>query len=312
VSGNGMIALCFGAHVLDVLARPVTEIPAGQGGALLEEIRLAPAGPAGGTAVTLSKLGARAISAGAVGDDALADALIALLRRHGVETDHLTPTAAAQTSASVLPIRPDGSRPALHVIGANTAWTENDVPWKVVEQATHVHAGAPEIVGPELCARVLERARAAGATTSADLLADGNPDVLAWVSPALAQLDHLLINDDQACGLAASDDPAEACAALRRDGPGVVVATRGRDGAVLASADGTDSVPAFQVDVVDTSGCGDAFSAGYLRGLSLGRSLRDAAVLGCATATLVAGGLGSDAGDFDLAAVEQLVAGATA
>ena len=45
---------------------------------------------------------------------------------------------------------------------------------------------------------------------------------------------------------------------------------------------------------VDTTGCGDAFSAGFLRGLALGRERRDAAVLGCAAAALVAQGLGTD------------------
>jgi sugar/nucleoside kinase (ribokinase family) len=73
-------------------------------------------------------------------------------------------------------------------------------------------------------------------------------------------------------------------------------------------SDGTETVPAFEVEAVDTTGCGDAFSAGFLRGLALGRERRDAAVLGCAVAGLVAQGLGTDHGDFDLAAVEQLVA----
>ena len=305
MTAGDMTALCFGCHVLDVLARPVTEIPEGQGGALLEQIRLAPAGPAGGTAVTLSKLGARAMCAGAIGDDALGDTLVMLLERHGVDTTNLVRRVEVQTSASVLPIRPDGSRPALHVIGANASWTEDDVPWDAVEAATHVHAGAPEITGPELSARVLERGRAAGAVTSADLLADGNPDVLAWVAAALAHVDHLLINDEQACGLAGLEDVAEACVALREHGPGVVVATCGADGAVLASADGVERVPTVPVDVVDTSGCGDAFSAGYLRGLALGQSLGQAAALGCATAGRVATGLGSDAGEFDLAAVSS-------
>ncbi len=58
--------------------------------------------------------------------------------------------------------------------------------------------------------------------------------------------------------------------------------------------------------MVDTTGCGDAFSAGFLRGLALGRSRRDAAALGCAAAALVAQGLGSDYGDFDLAAADAL------
>jgi sugar/nucleoside kinase (ribokinase family) len=51
--------------------------------------------------------------------------------------------------------------------------------------------------------------------------------------------------------------------------------------------------------VVDTTGCGDAYSAGFLRGLSLGREPEDAALLGSACASLVAQGLGTDAGEFD-------------
>ncbi len=49
----------LGVHVVDVLVRPVERIPAGQGGALVEQIRITPAGSAGGTAITLAKLGAR-------------------------------------------------------------------------------------------------------------------------------------------------------------------------------------------------------------------------------------------------------------
>jgi sugar/nucleoside kinase (ribokinase family) len=50
--------LTVGMHVLDVLVRPVEEIPAGQGTTLVDEIRMTPAGTAGGTALTLVKLGA--------------------------------------------------------------------------------------------------------------------------------------------------------------------------------------------------------------------------------------------------------------
>ena len=67
-------------------------------------------------------------------------------------------------------------------------------------------------------------------------------------------------------------------------------------------------MPAFEVEVVDTTGCGDAFSAGFLRGLSLGRSREDAAKLGCAAAALVAGGLGSDHGEFDLELADRFAA----
>jgi sugar/nucleoside kinase (ribokinase family) len=98
-------------------------------------------------------------------------------------------------------------------------------------------------------------------------------------------------------------------------GVGCVAPTRGAQGAIVVArdsdSDGAEVVPAHQVDVVDTTGCGDAFSAGFLRGLSLGRSRREAAALGCATAALVAQGLGSDYGHFDLKAADELAANAS-
>jgi monoamine oxidase len=68
-----MRVIALGVHVVDVLVRPVQEIPAGQGGKLVQDIRITAAGPAGGTALTLAKLGADVQSAGAIGADALGD-----------------------------------------------------------------------------------------------------------------------------------------------------------------------------------------------------------------------------------------------
>ncbi len=67
-------------------------------------------------------------------------------------------------------------------------------------------------------------------------------------------------------------------------------------------------MPAFQVDVVDTTGCGDAFSAGFILGRTQGRPLADSARLGCATAAQVAQGLGTDSGAYDLASVDNFAA----
>jgi sugar/nucleoside kinase (ribokinase family) len=303
-----MRAITLGAHVLDVLARPVEGIPEGQGGALLDEIRVSPAGTAGGTAVILAKLGANVRTVGAVGNDPLGDMLLTLLQQHGVDTSLMRRRDGVQTSASVLPIRADGSRPALHVIGANATLTAEDFPLSALDDATHLHVGAPELLDPQFVISVLRTARERGVTTSVDMLAPGDfPGILDLVAPALPYVDHLLPNDEQVLGFTGSADLVEGCRKLLALGVGTVAATCGADGAVVVTADAVHRVPAFAVDVIDTSGCGDAFSAGYLRGLALGRTLRDAAILGCATAALVAQGLGTDHGDYDLAAVESRV-----
>jgi sugar/nucleoside kinase (ribokinase family) len=303
-----MRALCAGVHVLDVLVRPVEAIPEGQGGELVEEIRVTAAGSAGGTALVLAKLGATVNSAGAIGRDAAGDMLLALLERDGVDTGLLVRRDEVQTSASVLPIRPSGERPAFHVVGANGTFGPDDLPGEEIENATHLHLGGPEFMGGEAAAPLLARAREHGVVTSADVLAPGEPGLLDWVGPALAELDYFLPNDDQVRALTGADDLEAGCRALLERGVGCVAATCGADGALVVDDEGADQVPAFEVEAVDTTGCGDAFSAGFLRGLSLGRDRRDAAALGCAAAAMVAQGLGTDHGDYDLAAVERMAA----
>jgi sugar/nucleoside kinase (ribokinase family) len=307
---EAMTAITLGVHVLDVLVRPVEEIPAGQGGQLVEEIRMTAAGSAGGTALTLAKLGARVRSAGAIGSDALGDALVTLLSHAGIDTSLLKRRGGVQTSASVLPIRPDGSRPAFHVVGANATYNSLDAPWDEIAEATHLHLGAPEFMGGEDAAKIAAFARERGVVTSADLLAPGEQAqaIRDWVGAVFEHLDYLLPNEEQVLGLTGEDDLEAGSNALIENGVGCIAATRGAAGALVVDASGTERVPAFEVDVVDTTGCGDAFSAGFLRGVALGRAPRAAAVLGCAAAAHVAQGLGSDYGDFDTAQLDRFAA----
>jgi sugar/nucleoside kinase (ribokinase family) len=282
--------IALGAHVFDVQVRPVEGIPEGQGAALVDQIRFGPAGTAAGTALILAKLGAAVRTAGAP----------SLASIHGVDTSLVLRRDDTQTSASVLPIRPDGSRPAFHVLGANIAYGPDDAPHTEIAGATHLHMGAPELMGGEAAAKILARARAAGVVTSADLLASGDSGLFDWIALALPYLDYLLPNEDQVLGLTGAATLEEGARRFLAEGVGCVAVSRGARGALVVTKDDVIEIPAFAVDVVDTTGCGDAFSAGFLRGLGLGRGLRECGVLGCAAAALVAQGLGSDHGDFDL------------
>jgi sugar/nucleoside kinase (ribokinase family) len=295
-------------HVLDVLVRPVEQIPEGQGGELVEEIRITAAGSAGGTALTLAKLGATVQSAGAVGTDPVGDMLLALLDRGGVDTSLLLRRDEVQTSASVIPVRPNGDRPAWHCIGANGAFTLDDLDLTELEGITHLHLGGPEFLGGEAAAKLLAHARSVGATTSLDILAPGDPDMLAWIADALPQGDYLLPNDEQVLGFTGASSLAEGARALVEMGVGCVAVTQGAKGALVVTADSVIEVPAYEVEVVDTTGCGDAFSAGFLRGTALGLDLEQSGELGCATAAQVAQGLGTDAGEYSLATVQEFAA----
>jgi sugar/nucleoside kinase (ribokinase family) len=303
-----MSIAAVGVHVLDTHVIGIDSVPAGSDGALVGTIRMSPAGTAGGTAVILTRLGARVSSYGAVGDDAIAETLLALLSREGVDVGGLVRKPDQQTSASVIPVRPNGDRPAWHCIGANGAFTLDDLDLGGLEGIAHLHLGGPEFLGGEAAGRLLAHARSIGATTSVDVLAPGDPDLLAWIADALPHTDYLLPNDEQVLGFTGAASLAEGARTLVLGGVGCVAVTRGARGALVVTAHDVIEVPAYATDVVDTTGCGDAFSAGFLRGLSLGRDLRGAAELGCATAAQVAQGLGTDAGSYSLESVERFAA----
>jgi len=292
-----------GVHVLDTHVIGVESIPSGSDGQLVETIRMSAAGTAGGTALVLSRLGAAVSSFGAVGTDPISDVLLALLTREGVDVSGLVRKADQQTSSSVIPVRPNGDRPAWHCIGANGAFTLGDLPLAALEGISHLHLGGPEFLGGEAAGQLLAHARSIGAVTSLDILAPGDPDMLAWVAEALPHTDYLLPNDEQVLGFTGAASLTDGARALVDAGAGCVAVTQGARGALVVTADEVIEVPAYAVEVVDTTGCGDAFSAGFLRGLSLGRDLRAAAELGCAAAAQVAGGLGTDAGSYSLDSV---------
>lgn len=295
---------CVGVHVLDIHVRTVDEIPRGSEGALVDEIRMSPAGTAGGTAVVLAKLGATARSIGAVGDDPMGATLLGLLADNGVDTSGLARVAGVQTSASVLPVNGDGERPAWHCIGANGAVSVDPT---AVHGTDHVHLGGPEFLG-DAALTLLQAAHDAGATTSVDMLAPGEPMWLDVIAPLLPHVDHFLPNDEQLLGLTGAATLEDAATALLDRGVACVAVTAGSRGAYVATADGGRWVPAYEIDLVDTTGCGDAFSAGFLLGRALGRSHEDAARLGNATAAQVAQGLATDAGSYDLASVDAFAA----
>ncbi len=305
----------LGACILDVLGRPVETIPPGQGSVRLTEIRATAAGTAAGPAVDLAKLGARVRVLGALGDDLLGNIVTAAMARHGVETAGLVRKKGVQTSATILPIRPNGERPALHVPGATRLFSRADIDLAHITGSRALLIGAPDaltgMTGEEL-ADVARAAKNHNALVAVDVLHPGRPQDLQRLAPLLAQADWFLPNADQLLALTGRADLADAIEDVVALGTYGVAVTQGADGCLVAwrGAGGSAALPALPVDVVDTTGCGDGFTAGMLAGLLLAAGPLDAAWLGLACGALVATGLGSDAGLESLAQVLDFLHGA--
>ncbi len=293
----------LGIHILDVLGRPVSRIPDGQNLDILEEIRMTVAGTAAGTSVDLAKLGANVVAVGAIGEDHLGSFIINTMQSYGINTDYLVRKSGAQTSASMLPIRPNGERPALHVFGANGELTIDDVDFDMIKEADYLHLGGTYLMAKldgEPTAEILKFARKHGTVTTLDMIALDRPDLLEVIEPCLPYIDYFMPGLDEArmiCGRQARED---VIAFFLDKGVKYTVFKMGGDGSSIAGHEIEEiRLPAYQVPVVDSTGCGDAYCAGFIVGLSKGWSLEEAGRLGTAASALVITGLGSDAGIID-------------
>jgi len=143
------------------------------------------------------------------------------------------------------------------------------------------------------------------------VLHPGRPQDLERLAPLLAVTDWFMPNGDQILALTDRTELAGAIEDVLALGTAAVAVTCGADGCLVAWPDSGAPVklPALAVEVVDTTGCGDGFTAGLLAGLLLGTDPADAAWLGLACGALVATGLGSDAGIENLGQVLDFLSG---
>ena len=289
----------IGLYILDILGRPVTRIPDRGNVDFIEEIRLTVAGTAGGTVVDTAKLGLNSLAVGAVGDDEKADWVLMTLQKHGIDTSAMQRIAGVPTSATILNVRPNGERPALHVRGASDHFDLPTAHYDQVFDAPIVHLGGTGLLqrldGPA-SVTILAEAKRRGCITTFDLIA-ASAETAHLVLPLLPHIDYFMPSIEEAQDMSGRNGP-EDCADFYLDkGATACVFTLGGDGAYYAHRDGTRlRAPAYDVAVVDTTGCGDAFDAGFIAALHHAMDTETSLRFAQASAALVATGLGSDAG----------------
>ena len=301
----------IGVHILDVLGRYVSEIPPGQGIALIDEIRITAAGTAAGTSVDLAKLGCNVTAVGAVGNDEMGSILIGSLNRYGINTKYMVRKDGVQTSGTMLPIRPNGERPALHVMGSNAHLTFADMPQEIIASADFVHVAGfylmPKFDGDDTV-KTLKLAKDGGAVTTMDILGVKQDDMARKILPCMPYLDFFMPNLEEAEMITGLKDPEQMCQFFLNAGAKHVILKMGARGSFLLGAEEMRvRMPAFKVKVIDTTGCGDAWSAGFIAGLARKMSLEESALLGSACGSLVASGLGSDAGIVDFTSTMEFI-----
>ncbi len=312
-SGSDYDVLCAGILVADLFVPPLPRLP--QEGELLkvDGMLLATGGCAANVATDLARLGVRAAVAGRVGDDSFGEFVRADLGRKGLaDTSAIRVSTAHATSQTViLPVRGQDRR-FIHSLGANADFTLADIDDKALARARVLYVGGYFIlpgVDPDSLARLLRSARERGIRTVLDVAGVDPGGGMEKVVPALPYADVFLPNDDEAALLTGETDPVRQARALKSAGAGTVVVTLGGEGCIVSAAGRTLRAGAYPVEVVDPSGSGDAFDAGFivgmLEGWDLDRTVRFASAVGASCCTR----LGCTAGVFSRQQAEQWIAG---
>ncbi|MFT3866697.1 MAG: carbohydrate kinase family protein [Solirubrobacterales bacterium] len=304
--------VCLGVHLLDVLVRPAGDIDLTAGWQLLEDLRITAAGTAAGPAVDLAKLGARPVSMGVIGDDYEGDRVVELMTGHGVDVGRLVRAAGEPTHVSLLFIGADGERnPIMIRPGPRRPLTLADVDLDLVGEADVLHIGGADQLGEFIDGPLVELirlARARDVLVTVDILAQCDEAMLDRLAPALREAGFFFPNEGQVAGMTGTDDPSAGAARLRELGVGTVVATLGGAGSLVAGPEVETRVPAIEIELVDTTGCGDAYVAGFIVAAANGWDAEAAGWLGAAASALVATGLGSDSGIVDLPSTLEFLA----
>ena len=294
----------MGFYTYDCLGWPFTEVPAGGGTVFIEELTLAVSGAAGTAAIAAAKMGLKTLAIGGVGEDLMGDWVLARLQHFGVDTSAMQHKPGWKTSSSIVTTRADGTRPALHMKGATKDFFVDSAMIPGVVDATVFHIGGvglTEAMDKGQNGKVMKVAKAAGAITTVDVFA-GSPRDLPAIADVLPWTDYFMPSIEEAQALTGLADHGDTARFFLDLGVTACVLTLGADGAYYHHRDGTRfTIPAFDIHVKCTCGCGDAFNAGFATGLAKGFDAETLVRFAQATSALNATGLGSQAGVVDFA-----------
>lgn len=240
------------------------------------ELSLHDGGKGANQSAAAAKLGAEVAFLGRVGDDDLGEPLMVALREKGVDVDLVQRVSGVSSGAAFITVTPDGENAITVAPGANRSLTPEDV-----DAAGDVIRASDVLVAQmEVPVEVVERAAEVAVAGETRMILNLAPP--REVPPSLLEnLDPLVVNEHEAAFLlgekVAGVEGAHAAASkLLSLGPRSAVVTLGAAGAVFAAADDAGHLPAPQVEVVDTTGAGDAFVGALAARLAAGDALENA------------------------------------
>ncbi|MCO5208255.1 MAG: carbohydrate kinase family protein [Caldilinea sp.] len=268
----------------------------GQVEKLIDDATLTMGGSTSIFACGVARLGLRVAFVGRVGRDPIGDYLLDALQARGIDIAGVRRDERVKTGLTVVLSR-GVDRAMLTYLGTLGILAYADVDWSIVERARHLHMGSfymLDTLRPD-APRLFAAAQARGLTVSLDTNYDPTEKWDGGIAAALAHVDIFLPNETEVKAIGRGATWQEGLGHLAALVPTVAL-KRGGDGAIARRGAEIAEARPLPVTVVDTTGAGDSFNAGFvyghLAGWSLQRTVDFAAACGSAS-TRAAGGIES-------------------
>jgi sugar/nucleoside kinase (ribokinase family) len=295
-----MDVLCVGQLAADILVRPVDRVDFGVDTKRVDGIDIKNGGDCLNVALGLRRLGASVAFAGLIGDDQLGNYLLNVVRDAGIDVRGLRRTKEARTCSCLVLINSSGDRTFFYYGGSNDLFSLSDVDMTLLDEAAIVHVGGtyllPKFDG-EGAAKLFAEARARGKLTSMDVTWDTTGRWLAVIEPCLPYLSFFMPSIREAERIAGTGVPEDIAAFLQEKGVRTAVIKLGEKGCYVKNgAEPGFYSDAFPTRVVDTTGAGDSFVAGFLTGVLEDWDVKSCAAFACAVAAMNIRAVGATAG----------------
>lgn len=301
----------IGAAVMDVLARPVDFSALYTGSQPMQDIRISYGGDALNEAAVLAKLGVTVDLISKVGLDEAGSNILHYMEELGITREHVIVDEQTCSPVNIVLVDPQGERYFLtDPASCLRRLSEEDV-MRYLEDAADIVSFASIFVSPLLPAEALERIfrkikEKPGRILTADMTKAKNGEQLEALAGVLPYVDYLFPNEEEISLLTGCSDPFENAARLVDMGVKTAVIKLGEKGCLIRTKEECLQIPACPVEhVVDTTGAGDTFAAGFLYGLSQGMPLRECACMAAAAASLTVENVGATTGITRIDEVKQ-------
>ncbi len=256
----------------------------GQAEKLVDDARLTLGSSSVISACGAARLGLSVAFIGLVGDDEFGRYMLDAMRERNIDISGCIVDPTVPTGMSIILSRP-ADRAILTYPGTMPLLRAEQIDRSLLEEARHLHVGSYfllDALRPDLPA-LFARTRALGRTTSLDT--NWDPAGLWDVAAVLPHLDLFFPNENEALLITGEADLPAAVDQLARQVPTLAVKL-GAEGGLARQGSRSVSAPVLPVDVVDTTGAGDSFNAGFLYGYLNNYALEDALALACACGSL--------------------------